>query len=54
MAVAGRPVSEERPEVISEPARSAFVRTEMIIAALIYGPAVATFPEDDSKSAGAY
>ena len=54
MAVAGRPVSEERPEVISEPARSAFVRNQMIIAALIYGPAVATFPEDDSKSAGAY
>ena len=54
MAVAGRPVSEERPEVISEPARSAFVRNQMIIAALIYGPAAASFPEDDSKSAGTY
>ena len=54
MAVAGRPVSEERPEVISEPARSAFVRNQMIIAALIYGPAAAAFPEDDGKRAGAY
>jgi hypothetical protein len=54
MAVAGRPVSEERPEVISEPARSAFVRNQMVIAALIYGPAAASFPEDDSKSAGTY
>ena len=32
MAVAGRPVSEERPEVISESARSAFIRNQMIIA----------------------
>jgi hypothetical protein len=54
MAVAGRPVSEERPEVISEPARSAFVRNQLIIAAVIYGPAAAAFPEKDSQRAGAY
>lgn len=54
MAVAGRPVTEERPELISEPARGAFVRNQTIIAALIYGPAAATFPEDDGQRAGAY
>lgn len=54
MAVAGRPVSEERPEMISEPARGAFVRNQMLIAALIYGPAAATFPEDGSQRTAAY
>ena len=54
MEVAGRPVSEERPEVISEPARGAFVRNQMFAAALLYGPAAAAFPEDDSERAGAY
>src|SRR5688572_18396699 len=54
MAVAGRPVTEERPELISEPARGAFVRNQMLIAALIYGPAAATFPEDASERTAAY
>src|SRR5688572_5525608 len=54
MAVAGRPVSEERPELISEPARGAFVRNQMLIGALIYGPAAATFPEDGSERTAAY
>jgi hypothetical protein len=54
MAVAGRPVTEERPELISEPARGAFVRNQMLIAALIYGPAAATFPEESSSRAAAY
>jgi hypothetical protein len=54
MAVAGRPVSEERPELISEPARGAFVRNQMLIAALIYGPAAAIFPEDGSERTAAY
>jgi hypothetical protein len=54
MAVAGRPVTEERPELISEPARGAFVRNQMLIAALIYGPAAATFPEDGSERTAAY
>jgi len=54
MAVAGRPVSEERPELISEPARGAFVRNQMLIAALIYGPAAATFPEEGSQRTAAY
>jgi hypothetical protein len=54
MAVAGRPVTEERPELISEPARGAFVRNQMLIAALIYGPAAATFPEESSQRTAAY
>jgi hypothetical protein len=54
MAVAGRPVTEERPELISEPARGAFVRNQMLIAALIYGPAAATLPEDGSGRTAAY
>ena len=54
MAVAGRPVTEERPEQISEPARGAFVRNQMLIAALIYGPAAATLPEDGSGRTAAY
>ena len=54
MAVAGRPVTEERPELISEPARGAFVRNQMIIAGVIYGPAAATFPDDASKRTAAY
>lgn len=54
MAVAGRPVTEERPELISEPARGAFVRNQMLIAALIYGPAAATFPDRSSGRTAAY
>src|SRR5687767_3129684 len=54
MAVAGRPVSEERPELVSEPARGTFVRNQMLIAALIYGPAAATFPEEGSQRTAAY
>jgi hypothetical protein len=54
MAVAGRPVSEERPELISEPARGAFVRNQMLIAALIYGPAAAMLPEDGAERTAAY
>lgn len=54
MALAGRPVTEERPELISEPARGAFVRNQMLIAALIYGPAAATFPEDGSEQGAVY
>jgi hypothetical protein len=54
MAVAGRPVTEERPELISEPARGAFVRNQMVIAGLIYGPAAATFPDEPSERAAAY
>ena len=54
MAVAGRPVTEERPELISEPARGAFVRNQMLIAALIYGPAAATFPDEGNERTAAY
>lgn len=54
MALAGRPVTEERPELISEPARGAFVRNQMLIAALIYGPAAAALPDDVSEQTAAY
>jgi len=54
MAVAGRPVSEERPELVSEPARGTFVRNQMLIAALIYGPAAALLPEDGGERTAAY
>lgn len=54
MAVAGRPVTEERPELISEPARGAFVRNQTLIAALIYGPAAASLPDEGRDRTAAY
>jgi hypothetical protein len=54
MARAGRPTTEERPEFISEPAGNAFARNQTILAALIYGPAIATLIQDPAGSSAGY
>lgn len=54
MAVAGNPVGEERPEVISEPAKGAFIRNQMLAAALVYGPSLAALTHDPSTGAAVY
>ena len=41
MQTAGALVTEERSEMISEPARGAFVRNQMFLAAILYSPALA-------------
>jgi hypothetical protein len=42
----GNRVGEERPDVISEPARGAFLRNQMILAAGLYGPLLAALTDD--------
>jgi hypothetical protein len=49
---AGRPASEERSEVLSEPARGAFIRNQTSLGALLYGPALSMLT-NDGKSASA-
>ncbi|MGH7637191.1 MAG: hypothetical protein ACREOK_06025 [Gemmatimonadaceae bacterium] len=45
-ALTGNRVAEDRPEVISEPARGAFLRNQMILAAGLYGPLLAALTDD--------
>lgn len=54
MSQVGRLVGEEGPAVVSEPARTPFIRNQMILSAVLYGPAAATFPHDASTRAGVY
>ena len=60
MEGAGRPTSSnvERPEMISEPARGAFVRNQTSLGAALYGPAVAALiggdGGDGSTASAAY
>ena len=42
----GNRVSEDRPDVISAPARGAFLRNQMILAAALYGPLLAALTDD--------
>ena len=42
----GNRVGEDRPDVISEPARGAFLRNQMILAAGLYGPLLAALTDD--------
>jgi hypothetical protein len=44
--VIGNRVGEDRPDVISEPARGAFLRNQMILAAGLYGPLLAALTDD--------
>jgi hypothetical protein len=51
MGRAGRVVGEERPLVISEPARGGFIRNQMILAAVLYAPALAALTGDGTAGA---
>ena len=42
----GARVGEDRPDMISEPARGAFLRNQMILAAGLYGPLLAALTDD--------
>jgi len=52
MTTIGARVGDERADVISEPARGAFLRNQMILAAALYGPLIASL-SDDGKAATA-
>jgi hypothetical protein len=54
MAVGGRVVGEESPATFSEPARGAFIRNQMLLTALIYGPAAATLTHEGSAGTAVY
>jgi hypothetical protein len=54
MARFGQVVGEERPLVISEPARGAFVRNQMVLAATVYGPALAALTGDPAVGSALY
>jgi hypothetical protein len=52
---AGRPLGEERPDLMpSMPARGEFARNQTSIAAILYGPAVATLIGDPALASAAY
>jgi hypothetical protein len=50
----GGPVSEDAAGVIAEPARGPFVRDQMILAATLYGPALASLTDDGTVASGVY
>lgn len=50
----GRMTGEEAPATISEPARGAFVRNQVLAAAWLYGPAVATLTHNYAVGTAAY
>jgi hypothetical protein len=51
---AGRVVAEDAANIIAEPARGPFVRDQMILASVIYGPALASLTHDPSIGSGLY
>lgn len=46
MIASGSPVSEERPDVVSQPARGSFVRNQMALTWGLYGPLLAALADD--------
>jgi len=54
MARVGRVVGEEGANSITEPARGAFVRNQMLLSALMYSPAVAALTHDATAGATLY
>jgi hypothetical protein len=54
VARSGGPVAEDAANVISEPARGPFVRDQMILASVIYGPALASLTHDGAVGSGVY
>jgi len=54
MTTIGARVGEDRPDMISEPARGAFLRNQMILAAGLYGPLLASLPNDGKTATALY
>src|SRR3954469_18456618 len=54
MVQAGRVVGEVAPTMISAPARGQFIRNQMLLSALVYGPAVSALTHDAQAGAAAY
>ena len=54
MARVGRLVGEAGPAVVSEPAKTPFIRNQMLLSALVYGPAAATLTHNGSVGTGVY
>ncbi len=54
MTVIGSRVGEDRPDMISEPARGAFLRNQMILAAALYGPLLASLSDDGQTATALY
>ena len=50
----GRVVVEDAASTIAEPARGPFVRDQMVLATVMYGPALASLTNDGSTGTGAY
>ena len=51
---AGRVVAEDAASVISEPARGPFVRDQMLLASILYGPSLAILTDDGAVGSGLY
>jgi hypothetical protein len=54
IARAGRVVAEDAASTISEQARGPFVRDQMVLAAAMYGPALASLSNDGATGTGLY
>jgi hypothetical protein len=54
VARAGRVVAEDAASVVAEPARGPFVRDQMLLASIIYGPALASLTNDGATGTGLY
>ena len=54
MTSIGARVGDERADVISEPARGAFLRNQMILAAALYGPLVASLSDNGQTGTAMY
>jgi hypothetical protein len=54
VARAGRIVAEDAASVVAEPARGPFVRDQMLLASIIYGPALASLTNDEATGTGLY
>ena len=54
MSQSGALVGEDRPDVISELARGAFLRNQMILAAALYGPLLASLTDDVKTGTALY
>lgn len=50
----GRVVVEDAASTIAEPARGPFVRDQMVLATVMYGPALASLTNDGATGTGAY
>lgn len=50
----GRVVVDDAASTIAEPARGPFVRDQMLLAAVIYGPSLASLTNDPAMGTGAY